>query len=37
MKINNPPLPPFRKGGVGGFEIYFSSNLYLIGVIRELC
>ncbi len=26
MKIDNPPSPPFRKGGVGGFEIYFLSN-----------
>jgi hypothetical protein len=23
MKFDNPPLPPFRKGGVGGFESYF--------------
>jgi hypothetical protein len=23
MKIDNPPSPPFRKGGVGGFESYF--------------
>ena len=25
MKIDNPPSPPFRKGGVGGFESYFLS------------
>jgi uncharacterized protein len=23
MKIDNPPSPPFRKGGMGGFESYF--------------
>jgi hypothetical protein len=23
MKIQNPPSPPFRKGGLGGFERYF--------------
>jgi hypothetical protein len=23
MKFAKPPLPPFRKGGVGGFEKYF--------------
>jgi len=27
MKIDNPPLPPFRKGGLGGFESYFPRNL----------
>jgi hypothetical protein len=27
MKIDNPPLPPFRKGGMGGFESYFLSNI----------
>ncbi len=24
MKMANPPLPPFRKGGMGGFENYFQ-------------
>jgi len=26
MKICNPPSPPFRKGGMGGFESYFLCN-----------
>ena len=26
MKIDNPPSPPFRKGGMGGFESYFLRN-----------
>jgi len=26
MKIDNPPSPPFSKGGMGGFESYFLSN-----------
>jgi hypothetical protein len=26
MKFSNPPLPPFSKGGMGGFETYFLSN-----------
>jgi hypothetical protein len=26
MKIDNPPSPPFRKGGMGGFEGYFLCN-----------
>jgi hypothetical protein len=26
MKTDNPPLPPLEKGGVGGFESYFSIN-----------
>ncbi len=25
-KINNPPSPPFSKGGMGGFETYLLSN-----------
>jgi hypothetical protein len=25
-KINNPPAPPFNKGGRGGFETYFLGN-----------
>ncbi len=25
-KIDNPPSPPFSKGGMGGFEIYFIGN-----------
>jgi hypothetical protein len=36
MKANNPPLPPFRKGGMEGFEIYDLCHLFLICVIREL-
>ena len=45
MKIGNPPLPPLAagprgplaqraKGGVGGFEIYFSNNNKLFSIIR---
>ncbi len=26
MKIDNPPLPPFSKGGEGGFETYFLNE-----------
>jgi hypothetical protein len=26
MKIDNPTLPPFSKGGEGGFETYFLSS-----------
>jgi hypothetical protein len=26
MKIYNPPSPPFRKGGMGGFETLFSEH-----------
>ncbi len=26
MKIDNSPLPPFSKGGEGGFETYFLRN-----------
>jgi hypothetical protein len=26
MKIDNPPSPPFRKGGMGGFGSYFPCN-----------
>jgi len=26
MKIHNPSLPLFSKGGLGGFETYFLSN-----------
>ena len=26
MKIDNPPSPPFSKGGMGGFENYFRSD-----------
>ena len=29
MKINNPPLPPFSKGGLGGFGKLFSRQLSL--------
>jgi hypothetical protein len=29
MKIDNPPSPPFRKGGMGGFESYFLGNLVI--------
>jgi hypothetical protein len=24
--IDNPLTPPFRKGGMGGFEVYFLSH-----------
>ncbi len=34
MKTHNPPLPPFRKGGVGGFETAYW-NL-VIGVCLKL-
>jgi hypothetical protein len=27
MRIDNPPSPPFRKGGMGGFESYFLINI----------
>jgi hypothetical protein len=27
-KIGNPPIPPFLKGGQGGFAIYFLGNRY---------
>jgi hypothetical protein len=26
MKMNNPPSPPFSKGGMGGFGSYFQST-----------
>jgi len=26
MKMANPSLPPFRKGGMGGFENYFQGK-----------
>ena len=27
-KIANPPSPPFRKGGLGGFESYFLNKFF---------
>jgi hypothetical protein len=26
MKIDNPPSPPFRKGGMGGFETHHQKK-----------
>jgi hypothetical protein len=30
MKIDNPPSPPLRKGGMVGFESYFQGNFTLL-------
>ena len=32
MKIDNPPSPPFRKGGLGGFEGYFLRKFSTISL-----
>jgi uncharacterized protein len=32
MKIDNPPSPPFRKGGMGGFESYFLRSKKIDGM-----
>ena len=35
MKIDNPPSPPFRKGGEGGFEIHFLSKSLLTACLSQ--
>jgi hypothetical protein len=36
-KNSNPPSPPFRKGGMGGFETYFLGNFLKRGNKEEQC
>jgi hypothetical protein len=36
MKIVNPPLPPFRKGGMGGFEKSFSMQSEMNKIIVNI-